>query len=171
MGKRNRTNVVDLPPEEVLRRKRQRERQLEARGLGIGIGSEKRPSKVERSKAQKGFYKRGKFQDSNAPRVRNRRKKTNEKQKLSGLPLVILSGLPFTMDEKGCKDLLVSRLGLDMVRFIVRVQIAKNHEGKSRGVGFVTFSSQDYAERARSALEGEKAEGRVLGARVGVNRS
>jgi len=167
MGKRSKVSEVDLPPEEVARRQRQRERQLEARSLGIGVGSEKRPAKVERSKAQKVFYKRGKFPDAGAPRVRKR--KSERKQKLSGLPLVILSGLPFTMDEKGCRDLLAERVGGDSK--VVRAQIAKNHEGKSRGVGFVTFSTEEEAKRACAALEGEEVEGRVLGARVGVNRS
>ena len=167
MGKRSKVSEVDLPPEEVARRQRQRERQLEARSLGIGVGREKRPVKVERSKAQKVFYKRGKFPDAGAPRVRKR--KSEKKQKLSGLPLVILSGLPFTMDEKGCRDLLAERVGGESK--VVRAQIAKNQEGKSRGVGFVTFSTEEEAKRACAALEGEEVEGRVLGARVGVNRS
>lgn len=74
---------------------------------------------------------------------------------------VFVSNLPFQMHWKDLKELARQTVGE-----VGYVEIFKNYDGRSRGVGIVQFSSPDEANKAVSVLNGYNANGRNIGARI-----
>ena len=69
---------------------------------------------------------------------------------------IYVGNLPYTIDDQGLSDIFSKFGSIDDV-----VVIKDRHSGRSKGFGFVTFSSADAANEAVK-MDGEELDGRKL---------
>jgi nucleolin len=83
---------------------------------------------------------------------------------LKSLPQVFVGNLPLDIDENALNSFVADKVGATLKSII----IAKDKRtGKSRGFGFLNFSSKDEVDAAVSALAGLKIDGKDI--KVDVN--